>query len=158
MRDECRLEEERLSFERRLLQGRIDIVRAEQSRRESGTSEELVASLTRILADGTHSRRGQPQARLSPVYSPDSDAGHSRRAGDSSDAVLGQLPDLNDDQLEELHHRLVADERAISDLRRRVLDHLDRLQVQVAAHVQNGRLGADDILRASGWGTGDEGQ
>lgn len=153
MRDECRAEEERLSFERRLLQGRVDIVHAEQSRRQSGSTGGLVEALPSILADQASSRRDRPQARLAPVYTPETPG---RRASDRTEVALGQLPDLNDRELGELLERLTADERAISDLRRRVLDHLDRLQVEVAARLQDGSLGADDILRASGWASGDD--
>jgi hypothetical protein len=39
MRDDCQAEEARLSYERRLLQGKLDIARAEAARR--GTGEEL---------------------------------------------------------------------------------------------------------------------
>ncbi len=154
MRDECRLEEERLSYERRLLQGRIDIVRAEQARREGGDEGGLVDALPGILADDARSRSSQPLARLSPVYMPDPRQG--RRSEDIGEISLGQLPDLDDAALDELVGRLVADERAISDLRRRVLDHLDRLQTEVATRVQGGSLGVDDILRASGWGSRDD--
>lgn len=153
MRDECRQEEERLSFERRLLQARIDIVRAEQARRRGESTESLIESLPGILADDATSRRPETQARFSPVYSPD--ATHTRRAGDRAGPNLGELPDIEDRDLDQMLHRLVGDERAISDLRRRVLDHLDRLQAEVAARLQDGSLGADDILRASGWATGD---
>lgn len=154
MRDECRQEEERLSFERRVLQGRVDIVRAEQARRQSGDGGALVDALPSILADDTSSRSGGPQARVAPLYTPDSDPTYTRRAADRGESSLGNLPDLGDRELDELYERLASDERAVSDLRRRVIDHLDRLQAEVAARLADGSLVADDILRASGWATG----
>lgn len=158
MRDECRQEEERLSFERRLLQGRVDIVRAERARRQSGDGGGLVDALPSILADDTSSRSGGPQARVAPLYTPDPDPSYSRRSADRSESTLGNLPDLGDDELAELHERLASDERAVSDLRRRVIDHLDRLQAEVASRLTDGSLVADDILRASGWAPGTDQQ
>lgn len=52
LRDDAEQEETDLSYLRRLLQGRIDILGAELSRRAAGDSgEDLVAALSRILAD-----------------------------------------------------------------------------------------------------------
>lgn len=158
MRDECRQEEERLSFERRLLQGRVDIVRAERARRQSGDGGGLVDALPSILADDTSTRSGGPQARVAPLYAPDPDPTYSRRAADRGDSSLGDLPELGDRELVELYERLASDERAVSDLRRRVIDHLDRLQAEVAARLTDGTLAADDILRASGWAPGTDPQ
>lgn len=151
MREECREEEELLSYKRRMLQGRIDILRAEVERRRSGGDGALLDSLPSILADSP-SRSAQPHARRSPVYAPGDTPG--RRADDSVEGTLAQLLDLDDDRLQAELDRLVSDERAISDLRRRVLDRLDRLQVEVASRLQDGSLDADSILRASGWATG----
>lgn len=155
MRDECDQEERRLSYERRMLQGRIDIVRAERDRRRSGGGA-LIDSMSTILADQTPSRRADSQARSAAMYTPES--APSRRSDDSTDVVLGQLPELGDQRLEELLDQLVRDERAISDLRRRVMDHFDRLQTEVAGRVRSGNLDADEILRASGWAGGDQPQ
>lgn len=143
MRDECREEEMRLSYTRRLLQGRIDVARAEQARRRGESDAGLVESLPSILADRTSTRRGQPDARLSPVYVPDPE--HDRRAEDAGDLGLAQLPDLSDEELEQLLERTTGDERAISDLRRRVLDNLDRLQDQIVARLKDGRLATADL-------------
>jgi hypothetical protein len=52
MRAEAEQEETNLSYLRRLLQGRMDILRAELARRSGDGSNSLVDSLTTILADG----------------------------------------------------------------------------------------------------------
>src|ERR671916_1234283 len=49
-RDDAAQEETDLSYLRRLLHARIDIVRAEQQRRRDGGSAPVVADLTRILS------------------------------------------------------------------------------------------------------------
>lgn len=143
MRDDCREEEERLSYARRLLQGRIDVARAEQARRAGGSAGGLIEALPSILADQTSTRRGRSQARPSPLYVPA--VGHSRRA-DDAETDLAQVPDLDDAALEELLQRMISDERALSDLRRRVHDHLDRLQDEIVARLRDGRIDAADLV------------
>lgn len=152
MRDECDQEEKRLSYERRMLQGRIDVVRAEAERRQSGAEGGLLDALPSILADRTPSRRADAQARSSAMYTPE--ATPTRRSDDTSESALSQLPELGDERLAELLDQLVRDERAISDLRRRVMDHFDRLQVEVANRLRSGNLDANEILRTSGWAAG----
>lgn len=144
MRDDARQEEERLSYARRLLQARIDIARAERARRRGEFTGDLIDALPSILADETSTRRGQAQARPAPVYMPADE--HSRRADDAVQADLAQVPDLDDDSLAELLERMTSDERALSDLRRRVLDHLDRLQDEIVARLRDGRMNADDLV------------
>ncbi|MDX6265942.1 MAG: hypothetical protein QOD70_682, partial [Frankiales bacterium] len=50
-RDEAEQEEVDLSYIRRLIQGRMDIVRAELNRREGGAEGSLVDNLAHVLAD-----------------------------------------------------------------------------------------------------------
>lgn len=144
MRDECREEEARLSYARRLLHGRLDVARAEQARRRGESPGGLIEALPSILADRTSSRRGQAQARQAPVYTPGAD--HDRRAEDAEGLGLGQLPDLDDDELAALLERLDRDEQALSELRRRVLDHLDQLQDEIVARLRDGRIDPGDLV------------
>ena len=51
MRDDCREEEARLSYARRLLHGQLDIALAELQRREGTDADSLVSTLTTILTD-----------------------------------------------------------------------------------------------------------
>lgn len=144
MRDDCSEEEARLSYARRVLHGRIDIARAERARRRGETPGGLLDALPSILSDRTSSRRGQAHARSAPIYIPDAD--HDRRAEDAEGPGLGQLPDLDDDELDALLERLTADERALSELRRRILDHLDRLQDEIVARLRDGRIDPGDLV------------
>ena len=58
MKGECTDLETEVSFVRRLAQGRIDILDAERDRRASGGSlEDLIGSLSKILADEGRGRR-----------------------------------------------------------------------------------------------------
>lgn len=148
MRDDCREEETRLSYARRVLQARLDIARAEQARRRGDEPPpSLVDGLPEILADEVSHRSGQPHARLSPVYAP-TDEG--RRAEDrlSEDATIGSVPDLDDAGLDALVDRLQGEETSLSSLRRTVLEALDRLQGELVARYRE-HADLDDILSAA---------
>jgi hypothetical protein len=133
MRDDCREEEAHLSFARKILQARLDIIRTVVARRGEGwNAEDLLEGLPEILADVA-----QPttlgQTHVAPVTEPRGTTTGGRRTADwlILDASLGRVPDLDDEQLLELVDRLSAEERRVSDLRRVVLDHLDALQAEL---------------------------
>lgn len=139
MRDECRAEESQVSYHRRLLQGRIDVARAEQDRRRGGEQTSLVDALPSILAGSdSSSRTGQLQSRYSPVDPPPETP--ARRAEDvaANDSALSRLPDLDDQELDEVVDELTERERTLSDLRRRILDNLDTLQDELVRRYRTG--------------------
>lgn len=144
MRDECREEEARLSYARRLLHGQLDIAKAELQRRDGSDVESLVADLTSILTD--EAGPGTRSVSNSEVYIPRGPEG--RRRGDRvlEEMPLGRLPDLSGDELVAAVQRLTEEERAISELRRRVLDHLDRLQQELIARYRDGAASINDVV------------
>jgi hypothetical protein len=148
LRDDCRQEEERLSYARRVVQGQLDIARSEQERRSGGEGKDadLLSSLPRILADAPSA--GARVARTVSFYTPEDD---SRRSGDAvlDGPSLGQLPDLEDDELEVLIDRLEAEESQISELRHRVLVNLDGLQAELVRRYRDGIVSIDDIMGAA---------
>ena len=148
MRDDCREEEPRLSYARRVVHGQLDIVRAEQARRSGGDTDDLVGALTRILSDDPAPR--SREARSSPVYAPE-EGGYGQRSHDTlvDDAALGRVPDLDDEELAALLTRLQEKEAHISSLRRTVLSHLDALQEELIRRYRDGSVDVDEVV-ASG--------
>jgi hypothetical protein len=144
MRDDCREEETRLSYARRVVHGQLDIVHAEQ-RRRSGGGGDLVETLTAILADDPAPR--SRDARTAPVYAPD-DEGYGQRSHDTliDDPAMGRVPDLDDDELATLFERLREKEQHVSNLRRAVLDNLDRLQEELIRRYRDGTVNLDEIV------------
>jgi hypothetical protein len=148
LRDDCRAEEASLSYARRVLQARLDIARAEMARRagDSETAESLVAALPSILADvpSPHPR----DARHVAVHTPDEPG---RRQADAllQDASLGRMPDLDDAAVADLVARFESEERAISELRSRVLRNLDGLQAELVRRYRSGEVAVDDVVRAA---------
>lgn len=157
MRDECREEEARLSYARRLLQARLDIVRAEAARRAEGSDAEggLLDALPGILADDPlPSTLGG--ARSTPVYDPDPREDGGRRLGDGvlGDAALGRIPGASDEELVALVERTAEEERRVSEVRRTVLDRLDALQAELIGRYRSGSVDVDAIVSAAVGGGG----
>lgn len=130
-RDLSRAELEYLSYLRRLLQGRRDILQAElDRRRRGGDQESLLADIAAILADApTGSSRGEALA----FTVPDEEIDLARRRVERlvSDARLSDLPRLSDDELEDAVAGIDEEERALSDARSRVIEAHDMLQAEL---------------------------
>jgi hypothetical protein len=148
LRDDCREEEARLSYARRVVQGQLDIARAELDRRHAdGTDDDLVGRLSAVLADEPSG--SSREARTVTFYSPDE--GPDRRGGDAVAELpsLGQLPDLDDVRIAALITELEAEETRVSELRRIVLTHLDALQGELVRRYREGAADLDAILSAA---------
>ncbi len=136
LRDACRETEARVSYQRRVAQGRLDIARAERERRGSGG--DLVDALPSILADRP---TGQPRSdRALDLIDP------GEEDLDTEGIPLGTLPDLDDDALEELIGHLTAAERELSRSRRALLDNLDRLQAELVKRYREGSAVVGEVV------------
>lgn len=143
-RDVCRAEREYLSYLRRLVQGRRDILQAELDRRRRGADEEsLLADIAAILADApTGPSRGE-----APVITiPEEEITLARRKVERlvSDSHLSDLPALSDEDLEEAIARIDEEERSLSDLRSKVMAVHDALQSELVRRYKE-RLGGLSI-------------
>jgi hypothetical protein len=127
-RDECLAEREYLSFLRRLLQGRAEILRAELERRSGrGGDAPLVERLAEILAAEP---QGPGRGEAVRVELPEEEVLLARRRVERlvSDAAISDPSLLDDERLSEAADRLLAEEREISRVRSEVIAVLDRLQ------------------------------
>jgi len=138
MRDECRAEERRLSYVRRVLQGHVDLAAAEAARRGGGAQPPLVARVARALTGPAGAPRS---ARAVGLYEP-SDGGDDALI---ADVQTIDLPDLDEAELHALLGRLSERERAVSDQRAVLLDHLDRLQDALVARYRDDRAAVEQV-------------
>lgn len=130
-RDLCRSERDYLSFLRRLLQGRRDLLRDEQDhRREGGERGSVVERVTAALSE---SSRGPSRGEAVMIALPDDEIALARRRVERllSDAHTSNLEALSDEELEETIARVEEEERGISDTRGRVLEAHDTLQEEL---------------------------
>lgn len=148
LRVECETVESLLSFNRRLLQGRIDIVRDELAQRAEGRTSspaDVVARLGSVLADEPTSRpRGN---RLIRVVTPDEAAEAEAAVDEATGLSLGDLPGADLTVLEHALARLVEIEAATSHERRLVHQRLDAIQAEMARRYRDGEADVDALLR-----------
>jgi hypothetical protein len=149
MRTECQEAEVALSYLRRLIQGRLDIVHTylEHSGSDGvGDLGDLVANLPSILSSGP----GRPAGpgRTPQLLTPDTDEVDLTA---ELDAVLGvdeiaTLSKLDTDQLNSVARRLEAIESRVSADRRGLHERIDTLQAELVERHKTGRASVDGLL------------
>ncbi|WP_216211356.1 RsiG family protein [Amycolatopsis aidingensis] len=144
-RNEAAQEETDLSYLRRLLHARIDIVRAEQQRRSSGGADSVVDQLAAILAanalgPATGSGRHQP---LEP-----SRAGEHRRHAEAlvGDADLSDVGALSDGKLDDALATYREQEVSVSTRRREVQTVVDTINAEIAGRYAQGTASVDELI------------
>ncbi|EXU87813.1 MULTISPECIES: hypothetical protein [Streptomyces] len=143
VRRDCQQQEADLSYLRRLLQGRIDILRAEIARR-TGSHSPLLDRLPEILTDLPSRQRSS--ARHVTLGTP-----HGEEYRRLADEMLGEveLSDLTARTDEELHDamgRLIRYERQISQRRQSLQHTTDDCSAEIARRYREGEAQVDDLL------------
>jgi hypothetical protein len=151
LRDEAAQEETDLSYLRRLLHARIDIVRAEQQRRTDGGSASVVDQLATILsanAVGPATGLGRYQTQ-----EPSRAEAHRRKIEALvSDSDLSDVSSLSDEKLDLALRTFIGEEASVSQRRREVQAVVDLLNAEIADRYQRGSASVDELLAAErGW-------
>jgi hypothetical protein len=142
-RREAEQEEADLSYVRRMLQGRMDILRAELSRRAGG-GDKIVEHLSAVLADSARSDHGLGRyLRVEPSRVDE----HRRQVEQIiADVGVSDVEHHTDDELRESLGRLEGFEAGISEDRQSVQTVMDALTAEVAARYKSGAASVDDLL------------
>ncbi|WP_433546889.1 ABC transporter substrate-binding protein [Streptomyces sp. CA-294286] len=143
LRRDAQRDEADLSYVRRLLHGRIDILRAELGRR-GGPQSPVVERLSEILADSPSSHRSS--ARHVTLSTPRSEQ-YRRLAADMLAEV--ELSDLDARTDEELHagmRRLIGYEQQVSGQRQQLQRTADECSAEIARRYREGEAQVDDLL------------
>jgi hypothetical protein len=148
MRTECREIEDKVSYRRRIIQGRLDILAADLRRRADGGApgdlRTLVESLPDVLSDKV---RGSGPGRLpSGILPPDDDITADLDSTVGPD-TLGNLPDMPDEAVGGLARTIGDLEREVSDARRGLFGRIDALNGELARRYGNGEADPGAILR-----------
>jgi hypothetical protein len=146
-RQDARHEEADLSYLRRLLQGRIDILSAEVHRRQAGDrSASVLAQLSTILAEERPSRVSSARhLSVAPRT-----VGEYRREFERLIADV-DFPDVlvaDDARLSATVATLAAYERQISAYRKRLQQVADRCGEELACRYRDGSARVEDLLPA----------
>ncbi len=145
----CEAQEAAVSYARRVLQGRLDIVRAELERRDEAgepAAGELLAGLPALLA-GDHVATDPARARVSSVTVPAAaDELVARIDADLGETVLSGLAERGEAELAELIATLERHEGELSSSRRALFDSIDALRGELAQRYKDGRANVADLL------------
>jgi hypothetical protein len=148
LRDDVQAAEGGLSFVRRMVHGRLDIVGAElERRREGGDPADLsglIAQLPELLAD--HERTGAPRSPRMLVLGavPEGLEEELDQIVDTDD--LADLRTLDTTVLDELATKLVDFERWVSERRHTLQGRVDELQAEVVRRYREGEATVDGLL------------
>ena len=148
-RDACQAFESGLSFIRRMVQGRLDIVGAEVARRRLGErpldTASLVATLPELLSD---EQSAAASARAVGITPPDIDDELIRQLDDIVGMrELSELGSMSDELLDTVSVRLAELEAELSSHRRRLHTHIDAIQTEIIGRYQRGDADVDSLLR-----------
>jgi len=141
-------EEADLSFLRRMLHGRIDIVRAEIARRDpANDGRSLIDSLVEILSDPRPEPRGLGRhVSVEPTRVDE----HRRRAEQAiSDAVMSDVGARTAEELDAAIERLTRHEREVSETRAQVQRVVDALEVELTRRYKEGLADVGALLEST---------
>jgi hypothetical protein len=136
-----------LSYYRRMLHGRMDLLSFEIRRRSGEETRTLIEALPQILADGIDGPSRNMIPRDLSLDLPEL-GGKGNRAIDRviGDDFLAHLPSLDDTDLEEIQAALTDAEREVSTQRRSVYDVHDRISAEITLRYRQGLADAADLL------------
>lgn len=139
-----------LSYYRRMLHGRIDLLDFELRRRRGEESRSLIEALPQILADSGPGPTSNPLDRELSLEMPEY-AGQGRREVDKAlgDDFLAHLPKLDEDELTAIRDELATTEKDVSGKRRKVYDAYDAITAELTRRYREGVADADELLSAN---------
>jgi len=145
-------EEVDLSYARRLLQGRLDLLRAELTSRGrfeapaagERSDEELARDLSTAMAEGPRTDHGLGRH----ITTDPSRVGEHRRAAEQAvdDVQASDPKGLDDAAVERAIAHLTGLEQSLSDNRHRVQEIMDLLTREVARRYREGEARVEDVL------------
>jgi hypothetical protein len=144
LRADAAQEEADVSYVRRMLQGRIDILRAEVERRGGGSAASILDSLPRILAD----ERGDPHGLGSHQTVEPSRVDQHRRRVEAlvANVDISNVSAASDEDLERALVTLVEEERTQSETRRLVQTVADACAAEITRRYREGEAAVEDLL------------
>jgi hypothetical protein len=150
MRAECQEVEEIVSYLRRVVQGRLDVVHSFIDHHDTGHSvgnlDDVVDDLSAIIGSGPSRPLGY--GRLPSQMSPDMEkVDLTKEIDEVLDADgIGKLPTMTEGELRLLADRLTVIEERISDQRRTLHERIDKLQAEIVSRYKTGEATVDGLL------------
>jgi hypothetical protein len=147
MRTDAEQEETDLSYLRRLLQGRLDILRAEVSRRSGGEGgASLLDLLPGILADDGGQAAPHGLGRHAPTEPSRADLHRRYVEALVADVNLSDPTGHDDESLARVLEVLEREEVTVSSNRRAVQEVMDRCSAEITRRYRDGDADVADLL------------
>lgn len=144
LRNQLQSEDDVVSYVRRVAQARVDLVRAEQHRRERGeVSEDLPSELRVVLS--SHLTAGAPRPPR-PVENLAENALSDELDAICAESGFSRIDELDLTELGDLERNLTSFERRVSDDRRDRYDRLDALSAELVRRYREGEASVDGLL------------
>ncbi|MFJ3671946.1 aerial mycelium formation protein [Streptomyces sp. NPDC090106] len=144
LRRDAQRDEADLSYVRRLLQGRIDILRAELARRSPAGEGSVVDRLSEILTDAPARQRSS--ARHVTLGTPHNEEYGRLAAAMLAEVELSDLAARTDTELTDAMGRLVRYEQQVSRSRQSLQHTADDSSAEIARRYREGEAQVDDLL------------
>ncbi len=144
LRRDAQRDEADLSYVRRLLQGRIDILRAELARRSPAGAASVVERLSEILTDAP--ARHRSSARHVTLGTPQSEEYRRLASEMLAEVELSDLQARTDVELNTAMGRLVQYEQQVSRRRQRLQRTADDCGAEITRRYRDGEAQVDDLL------------
>jgi hypothetical protein len=153
LRRDAQQEEADLSYLRRLLQGRIDILQAELARRSAPENPvpdapepdgQVLDRLPEILADGPSNVRSS--ARHVTLATPHGEEYRQWAEEILADVELSDLGARTDSELHAAMARLIRHEQQVSQRRRSLQETVDGCSAEITRRYREGEARVDDLL------------
>lgn len=138
-----------LSYYRRLLHGRMDLLGFEVRKRSGEEERTLLEALPEILAGPASAGGGLPSRSISVDVPELPNVG--RRSVDHilGDDFVVRLPDMEDAEIADLQSRVSEVEQEVSRQRRLVFEANELIQGEIARRYRDGLADIDELLRQS---------
>jgi hypothetical protein len=137
--------ENELSFYRRMLHGRMDLLGFELRRRSGEETRSLIEALPEILTDGASGY--MPSGRATRVTLPDLPDHRRRQIDEVLEAdFLTRIALVEDDELNDIQRSLVETESQISSQRHAVQEAFNTIQSELTRRYKDGLANFDEIL------------
>ncbi len=146
LRKEAEQEETDISYLRRMVEGRLDILRAEALRRSGGGSGSLVDDLKNILSDDGERAPAYGMGRHIAVEPSRADSHRRDLEALLADVDLSDVSARNDDELSAMRERLEAEDRLLSERRRAVQKVMDACSGEITRRYRDGEANVADLL------------
>lgn len=142
-RDMAEEVERELSYYRRLLHGRMDLLAFEMRRRRGEETRSLIEALPEIIASGMTSGRDAGDLRhLSVDLELPEVTGRRDIDHILEDDALTRITSMDESELAELQLALTEAERTVSEQRRLLHEVIDRLQAEIIDRYKRGLTGS----------------